>query len=232
MRNVIITIDGPGGAGKSTVSRRLAEKLDCLYLDTGAMYRALALEVKRKGLDARDTPGLMRLCRKMDLNFRRDSSAITLYLGDEDISQFIRTPEMDMLSSSISKVKEVRMAMTGLQRKIGEKGGLVAEGRDMGTVVFPHADFKFFLTASPEARADRRYKERRQRGESVSREDVAMALIERDHQDQTRAIAPLRPAEDARTIDTTDLKPEEVVETILKEIEKTGIRKHMEASPI
>ena len=160
----------------------------------------------------------MGLCQNLDLRFQTDGEGTKLYLGEEDISLAIRTPEMDLLSSTISAIKEVREAMTGLQRKIGQKGGLVAEGRDMGTVVFPDAEYKFFITASTEVRAERRYKERINRSESVSLEEVEKELRIRDHQDETRPIAPLRPAKDAKIIDSTSLNPNQVIEKILKEM--------------
>ena len=216
--NEIITIDGPVASGKSTVSRLLAKKLDFLYLDTGAMYRAVALQAKRKGIDIGDKKELRELCQNLDLRFQTDGEETKLYIGEEDISLPIRTPEMDLLSSTISAIKEVREAMTGLQRKIGQKGRLVAEGRDMGTIVFPDAEYKFFITASTEVRAKRRYQERIDRSESVSLQDVEKELNLRDHQDETRPIAPLCPAEDAKIIDTTSLNLNEVIERILKEI--------------
>jgi cytidylate kinase len=174
--NEIITIDGPVASGKSTVSRLLAKRLDLLYLDTGAMYRAVAFQAKRKGIDIGDQQELRELCQNLDLRFQTDGEGTKLYLGEEDVSLSIRTPEMDLLSSTISAIKEVREAMTGLQRKIGQKGGLVAEGRDMGTIVFPNAEYKFFITASTEVRAERRYKERINRSESVSLEEVEKEL--------------------------------------------------------
>ena len=214
----IITIDGPVASGKSTLSRLVARRLNFLYLDTGAMYRAVALQAQRHGVSLTDIPTLWELCRNLDLRFRPDGEKPRLYLGDEDISLAIRTPEMDMLSSKISAVKEVREAMTDLQRKIGQTGNLVTEGRDMGTVVFPNAEYKFFLTAPIEVRAKRRHHERIKRGETVSLNEVEKDLKQRDYQDETRPIAPLRPAKDARIIDTTALKPEQVLEKILGEI--------------
>ena len=219
----IIAIDGPAGSGKSTVSRLTAKRLHFLYLDTGAMYRAVALESKRRVIDLSRRKELRELCRNLDLHFRGDGEESRVCIGPEDISSLIRSPEMDMLSSRISAIGEVREAMTELQRKIGVKGGVVAEGRDMGTVVFPQADHKFFITATLEVRAERRYRERLTRGESVSKAEVERELRERDEQDTTRAIAPLFPAKDAVIIDTTDLSPEQVVQTILAKV-KDGRR--------
>jgi cytidylate kinase len=221
--NKVITIDGPAGAGKSTVSLLLAKRLQILYLDTGAMYRAVALQAKREGIDISDGERLGELCRDLDLRFKKEGEAFKLFLGEEDISLLIRSPEMDMLSSTISTVKEVRKAMKALQRKIGRKGGIVAEGRDMGTVVFPDADHKFFITASAQVRAERRYKERRERGEPVSREAVARELEKRDEQDSNRAIAPLLAAEDAKILDTSLLSVSQVVSTMLSEILDQGM---------
>ena len=218
MRKKIITIDGPAGSGKSTVSRFLAKTLGYFYLDTGAMYRAVALMAKRRGIHFEDAEKLGHLCETLDLRFKTQGDNSSLYLGREDISSDIRSPEMDMLASSVSAVKEVRKAMTALQQKIGSRGGLVAEGRDMGTVVFPEADHKFFITASPEVRVERRYKERIDRGETISLEEVAKKLRDRDEQDITRNVAPLEPAPDAKIIDTTSLTPNQVVAMMLSVI--------------
>ena len=216
----VITIDGPAGSGKSTVSRLLARRLKVLYLDTGAMYRAVALQAKRKGVDLKDREKVSRLCRDLDLHFKTLDGTTRLFVGAEDISAAIRSPEMDMLSSAVSAIKEVREAMTLLQRKMAEQGGVVAEGRDMGTVVFPDADYKFFVNADPGVRAGRRYRERLERGESVSREEVEKELKKRDDQDMTRALAPLVPAQDAIIIDTTHLSVEEVVEKMVRTMER------------
>lgn len=218
----IIAIDGPAGSGKSTVSRLLAARLGYLYLDTGAMYRAVALQAKRKNIDLKDTEKVGRLCMDLDLHFRVLDGATRLFLGAEDISEAIRSPDMDMLSSVISTIKEVREAMTLLQRKMAEQRGVVAEGRDMGTVVFPDAECKFFIDADPEVRAGRRYRERLARGEKASRQEVEKELRKRDDQDMTRALAPLVPAKDAILLDTTNLTVEEVVETIARTIEGRG----------
>ena len=215
----IITIDGPAGSGKSTVSRLLAARLGYLYLDTGAMYRAVALQARRKNVDLKDTEKISSICRGLDLHFKTLDGATRLFLGTEDISAAIRSPEMDMLSSAVSAIKEVREAMTVLQRKMAEHGEVVAEGRDMGTVVFLDAECKFFIDADPGVRAGRRYRERQERGESVSRQAVEKELKKRDDQDMTRTLAPLVPAKDAILLDTTTLTVEEVVEKMVKTIE-------------
>lgn len=211
----VITIDGPAGSGKSTISRLLAKKIQYLYLDTGAMYRAVALAAKREKVHLNDGIRLEELCSSLDIHFNTDEDPPRLFLKGEDISAAIRSPEMDIASSNISAVKEVRRTMTELQRKMAKNVRLVAEGRDMGTVVFPGAKYKFFLTASLDTRAERRYKERLNRGEAVSRAIIESELKKRDYQDQTRSLAPLRPAEDARLIDSTVMTPQEVVGEIL-----------------
>ncbi|MDY6972498.1 MAG: (d)CMP kinase [Thermodesulfobacteriota bacterium] len=214
-RKDVITIDGPAGSGKSTISRLLAKRLNWLYLDTGAMYRAVALAANRKHIDLNDGKKLGELCHSLNLNFKTDEDPAKLFLDNKDISAAIRSPEMDMLSSKVSSVKEVREAMADLQRKMAEGLKVVAEGRDMGTVVFPLAEHKYFVTASLEVRAERRYRERLERGESVSRVVVEAELKKRDDQDGTRPLAPLRPAKGARVIDSTRLTPEDVVKQVL-----------------
>lgn len=219
--NHIITIDGPAGSGKSTISRILAKKIGYSYLDTGAMYRAVALVAKRNGVDFDDGKGLGILCNSLNLRFDKDGDPPRLLLGKEDISSLIRSPEMDMLSSKVSAVGAVREAMTGLQRKIAKGAGYVAEGRDMGTVVFPEAAWKFYLTASSDARAGRRYEELLERGEKALKNVVKTNLKKRDHQDRMRPLAPLKPAEDALIIDSTTLTIEEVVEVMLSYLKQS-----------
>ena len=213
--NSTITIDGPAGSGKSTISRLLAEKLGFVYLDTGAMYRAVALEANRRGIDLDDAKRLGDLCLSLELHFNTDKNPPGLFLYGEDISRAIRSPEIDMAASTVSAVKEVRAAMTDLQCTMANGLNIVAEGRDMGTVVFPGARYKFFLTASSKERAERRYLERMARGESVSRESVEKELKKRDYQDETRALAPLKPADDAVIIDSTKLTIDQVVADIV-----------------
>lgn len=214
----VITIDGPAGAGKSTIARLLARQLGYLYLDTGAMYRAVALAARDQGLDKERIEDIAKLANSLSLRFIGDPDNPRILLWDRDVSQEIRTPEMDMLSSSISKIPKVREALVKHQREMGLSYDLVAEGRDMGTVVFPEAKDKFFLTASIEVRAQRRFKEREEKGEKISLQWVRAEIERRDLQDQNRDVAPLRPAKDATIIDTSKMDIGEVLEVILGKI--------------
>ncbi|HID97211.1 MAG TPA: (d)CMP kinase [Thermodesulfobacteriaceae bacterium] len=212
----IITIDGPAGAGKSTVSKRLARLLNYTYLDTGAMYRAVAWAAKNSGISVEDDIGISELLENLELDIRDD----TIIVNRRDISSLIRTPEMDRLSSAVSRLPAVRKYLTEMQKKIGNKGDIVAEGRDMGSVVFPNAEYKFFLTTSPEERARRRMKQIEEQGEKVSYEAILKQIIERDHADSSRSIAPLKVPEDCTVIDSTNLSVDNVLEKILIKIKK------------
>lgn len=218
----IITIDGPTGSGKSTVSRLLAKRLNYHYLDTGAMYRAVGLSIRRAGIRLQDEEEVARICNGLDIRFIHEGDSTKIYLAQEDVTEAIREPLIDLLASNVSAIDNVRKVMSRLQRKIGSQGPLVAEGRDMGTVVFPEAKHKFYLDASLEERVNRRFQERQKKGEPVSREKVKEDLIKRDYQDMNRRISPLRPAEDAKLIDTTKLNPRQVVEKIIKEMKMKG----------
>lgn len=215
----VITIDGPAGSGKSTVARILAKRLGYVYLDTGAMYRAVALVVKEKGIDPKDKMALKNICNSISIRFSYNTDPPHIFLGNRDISDAIRTFDIDMLSSKISTIREVREYMTMLQRKMAKDINMVAEGRDMGTVVFPDARIKFFLTASFDIRVKRRYLERKKKGDEISIEKVSDEVMKRDTQDQSRALAPLRPAEDAIIIDSSYMSIEEVVDKMLFYIE-------------
>lgn len=219
----IIAIDGPAGAGKSTVARALATRLGFFLLDTGAIYRTLALRAGEKGVDMSDGPGLAALAQSLPLRFGRGAEEGRVFLmeGDEhgpgpgrDITQAIRSPEVSLLASQVSAHAEVRAALLPLQRRLAESGPCVVEGRDVGTVVLPHATIKVFLTASPEVRARRRYEELRARGVTA---DLGMTLREqheRDRRDQTREAAPLKQAEDAVPVDTSDLPLPQVIDQL------------------
>lgn len=218
----IVTIDGPAGAGKSTVGKMLARRLKYLFLDTGAMYRAVALRAKEQGVSPEDEPALERLCRDLDITFAEDSQGQRVICQGEDVTAKIREPEIGWMASVVSMKRPVREAMVRLQRKIGGKGKVVAEGRDTGTVVFPRAKFKFFLDAELEERARRRHRDLADRAISVKMEKVEKEIKERDEQDSSRELAPLHPAADAHYIDSTGISAAEVAERILAVIEKAS----------
>lgn len=217
----IVTIDGPSGVGKSTISRRVARALSFTYLDTGAMYRAVGLRFKEAGLDVNDEAAL-RSCLdtiSLDLLPAEEGSEDTgVLLDGRDVSREIRSSEMSMIASRVSALSVVRDKLTYMQQEIGKKGGIVAEGRDTGTVVFPQAAWKFYLDADPEVRMQRRAKQLRTKGESVDEKELLEMIIKRDRDDRTRSIAPLCKADDAMTIDTGMLTIDEVTEAMLKVI--------------
>lgn len=217
MQKWVVTIDGPAGAGKTTVSRGLADRLGYTYVDTGALYRGVALAARRAGVAVDDDAGLEALLGGLDLKFVRSTEGSRLCNGEEDIEDQIRTPEISMLASAVSARPVVRRYLLEVQRRLGRQKGAVFEGRDMGTVVFPDADVKFFLDAPLSVRAGRRYRELAGRSEQ-SLEDVREDMAERDRNDQNRALAPLRPAADAVIIDSAGLTPAGVVERMLAEI--------------
>ncbi len=218
-KGLLITIDGPAGAGKSTIARALAKELGYLYLDTGAMYRAVALAAQRKGLLGEEE-AISRLCEELSLELRPGEAGLSVFLNGEDVSQEIRTPEIDRLSSIVASIPGVRRCLQRRQRALGEAGGVVAEGRDMGSHVFPDADLKFFLTANPEVRARRRYEELRAKGQEISLEEVLAEVLARDRRDQEREIAPLVVPEGAIIIDTSDLSREEVLSLLLERVRR------------
>jgi len=213
---VIIAIDGPSGAGKSTLTRLLAERLGYIHIDTGAMFRAVALAAKRADIAVDDEEALAGLCRGLTISFLRSERGCRVLLNGEDVSEAIRTPEISLLTSTVSARKSVRECLLGLQREMGMAGGVVLEGRDIGTVVFPDAEIKFFLTASTAERGRRRYLEMRARGEDVSLEGTTAEAARRDAQDEQREHAPLRRAADAMDIDSSGLTIEEVL-TLMEE---------------
>jgi CMP/dCMP kinase len=214
----IITIDGPSGAGKSTISRGLAAQLGYTYLDTGAMYRAVGLQIERAGLDLEsDNDALGRLLDEVVLRLvANDGGDVLVFLNGENVSAAIRTPEMGLVASRVSAHPLVRRKLTELQRQIGNQGAIVAEGRDMGTVVFPGAAYKFYLDASPGVRARRRYEQLSALGQGVDYQEILAQIIKRDRDDSSRALAPLKPAADAVIIDTSDLDIEAVIASMLE----------------
>jgi CMP/dCMP kinase len=219
----IVTIDGPSGAGKSTISKLLAARLHYTYLDTGAMYRVVGLQVLRAGLDlevqgAREK--LATLLADLDLKLApgKEGGETRVFLNGEDVSDAIRTPEMAMVASRTSAQAEVRKKLTEMQRTIGNNGAIVAEGRDMGTVVFPDALHKFFLDASPGERAKRRQLQLAENGRKIEFQEILAQIQKRDADDSSRALAPLKPAEDAVVVDSSDMSIEEVVSFMLAAI--------------
>jgi len=210
----VVTIDGPSGAGKTTVSKRLAEEAGLVRIDTGAMYRAVALAARRAGVSWDDAVRLGGVARELDLSFRTVAGAQRVFLSGEDASEAIRAPEMSMGASAVSAHGPVREALVAKQREMGREGGVVLEGRDTGTVVFPDAEAKFFLDAAAAVRARRRYLELSPPG-AQSFEEVLRDVLRRDVQDSTREHSPLRVADGAVYIDTTTLTVEEVVARML-----------------
>lgn len=211
----VITIDGPAGAGKSTIARELARRLGWLYLDTGAMYRAVALAVKEAGIAPEDEAAVCGLCERIRVGFT--DGRVTL--NGVDVSSRIRTPEIDALSSVVSRIPCVRRHLSRLQMEIGSEGDVIAEGRDMGTVVFPQARHKFFLIASLEVRAARRKRQLDEAGYDVKYGEVLSLMESRDKADSRRDLSPLQAAADAVLIDTSDLTPGEIVDLIMATVE-------------
>jgi cytidylate kinase len=218
VKKILITIDGPAGAGKTTVSRALADRLGYRYIDTGALYRGVALAAQTRKVDPQDDDALKSLCSGLDLNFVQHTAGLRLYLNDEDISDRIRTPEITMLASAISARPVVRAFLLDLQKDLGKEKAAVFEGRDMGTVVFPEADVKFFLDASARTRARRRHAEQKSKS-SQTLDEVERDIQRRDRNDSTRDVAPLRPAADAIVIDSTQMSVDEVVDYMLSQLD-------------
>ena len=217
MKKLLITIDGPAGAGKTSVSRALAQRLGYRYIDTGALYRGVAYEVQRQGVDPESEADLTALCDRLQLTFKQKGDELRLYSASTDISDHIRTSEISMLASAVSAKPVVRQYLLDVQKDIGSQKAAVFEGRDMGTVVFPKADVKFFLDASPRTRARRRYDEIKSKSDQ-SLKQVETDMQRRDRNDSTRSLAPLKAADDAILIDSTDLSIEKVVESMLSHI--------------
>ncbi|MEJ7612512.1 MAG: (d)CMP kinase [Candidatus Fervidibacter sacchari] len=216
-KGLVIAIDGPVGAGKSTVAKLVAQKLGYLYVDTGAMYRAVALKALRLGMDINDPIVMAMLAEATDIQLQQqDDGSVRVFLDGEDVTEAIRTPEVSETSSIVSAHEGVRKVLAERQKAMAELGGVVMEGRDIQTVISPDAEVKIFLTASLEERAKRKWLELQQKGISVSYEEVLYEVKERDERDKSRAIAPLRKAPDAVEIDTTKMTPEEVADKIVE----------------
>lgn len=218
MATRIITIDGPAGAGKTTVSKLLSQKLGIIYVDTGAIYRGVAFEIKNQNIEWKNDSMLETFLERLDLKFIKKNGSLLLMSSGRDISKFIRTPEISMLASSSSARPQVRAALLDIQRKIAKTEDAVFEGRDMGTVVFPEAEYKFYLFADLTVRAKRRYDEMPDKVKNINK--VEQEMQTRDNNDSQRETAPLKPAADAIEIDSTFLTIEQVVEKMLKIIEK------------
>ena len=218
---LVIAIDGPAGSGKSTVSKRVAQKLGYLYIDTGAMYRAITLKAMHGKVNLEDEQALVKLCDATEIELSMDKKgSLKVTLDGEDVSKEIRDPEVTNNVFYVAKLPEVRKHMLHLQRKAGEKQDAVLEGRDIGTVVFPDADFKFYIDADFQERVKRRFLELKEEEHPISMEEVGKDLKIRDQKDKTRSVAPLKKAEDAVYIDTTNMTIEEVVEEIIRHVNK------------
>jgi cytidylate kinase len=217
---LVIAIDGPSGAGKSTAAQLLAKRLGYIYIDTGAMYRAIGWKAQHEGVDPADDKKLSDLCARSEVTIKKDNSDPRFYVDGIDVTGLIRTPEMGMMASAVSKSPAVRARLLTLQRNLGKSGGVVMDGRDIGTVVFPDADVKFFLEASATERGKRRYLELREKGMDVDLAQITKEIEERDRQDRGRDIAPLKKADDALLIDSTALNIDETIEQMVSVIEK------------
>jgi CMP/dCMP kinase len=216
---MIIAIDGPSGSGKSTLGRMLARELGLLYIDTGSMYRAVALAVIESNVDPANTEAVTALANRLEIDLEGDPDSLKVSLDGNDVTEQIRTENVTAMSSVISSIPGVRRAMVARQRAMGQRGA-VLNGRDIGTVVFPDADIKFFLTASPEERAERRFNEDRITDPDVSLQETMAEMIERDRRDSTRADSPLKVADDAIVVDSSGLSIQQVFERMMEHVHR------------
>jgi cytidylate kinase len=219
MKKLIIAIDGPSGAGKSTAGKALANRLGYLYIDTGAMYRAAALAALKQGISLQDEARIIDLARHSRIDLRGEPYSLHVFINDEEVTEAIRMPEVSQAASIISAIGGVREALVEQQREMGRLGGVVMDGRDIGTHVFPQADVKFFLVADVGERARRRNIEELHRGENLTLEQTLHEIEERDLRDSQRAYSPLRPATDSIQINTSHLNPAEVIDKMLEQVE-------------
>ncbi len=213
-KKINIAIDGPSGAGKSTIAKILARELGFIYVDTGAMYRSLGLYMLRNGVDSTDLPAVQAALQGIEINIAYVDGAQHIYLNGEDVSELIRTEAVSKAASAFSAIPEVRAFLLELQRGLAAKNSVIMDGRDIGTVILPNAEVKIFLTADDTARAERRYKELIEKGQEVTFESVLENIRQRDKNDSERALAPLKPAEDAILVDTTKLDLMQSVEAM------------------
>lgn len=211
---MIIAVDGPAGAGKSTISKLIAKKLNINYIDTGAMYRAVTYKCLSEGVDVKNEAAVIEVAKRTDIDFRDNN----IYLDSKVVNEEIRTREVSANVSDVAKIKEVRCLMVDVQREIGTRNDVILDGRDIGSYVFPNADYKFFLVATPEERGRRRYKELCEKGFEGTLEEIIKDIEKRDEIDSNREFAPLKKADDAIEIDTTGLGIDEVVETVVSKI--------------
>lgn len=214
MKNLVIAIDGPAGAGKSTIAKIIAQELNINYIDTGAMYRAVTLKCLQNNTDIKNEAEVIELAKKTEIDFKDNN----IYLDGKIVNDEIRTIEVTNNVSNVAKIKEVRYLMVNVQRIIGERSSVILDGRDIGSYVFPNADYKFFLIATPEERGSRRYKELIEKGVEVKLQDVIDDIIKRDEIDSNREFAPLVKAEDAIEVDTTGKSIKDVVNLVLQKI--------------
>lgn len=219
MNNFAIALDGPSGSGKSTIAKKISNKLNILYLDTGAMYRATALKALKLGIDTFDEQGVLTFINDINLEIKYVDGAQRTYLDGEDVSEKIREPHVSMAASNISSLKCVRLKMVDMQRKIAGNMSCVLDGRDIGSYVLPNAQYKFYITASVDVRADRRYKELTLKGHTVDYEELKKEIEQRDFNDKNRDFAPLVQASDAILIDTSFMNIEQVVNKVLSYLE-------------